>query len=151
MKEKLKKKVLVLDTGNSCCSQMAEALINDRLSDTWTAFSAGTEPAVRINSLALDVLSEMGIEHVGKPKHINDIQVEEFDLELTLCDNSSKNCSAWIDKGACVQIKIPDPSGAIGTREEILLTYRIILDEIEAHLLNYLDTLEKDSINYRRE
>lgn len=131
MKEKLKKKALVLCTGNSCRSQMAEALINDRLSDTWTAYSAGTEPTGHINSRALKVLSEEGIEYVGKSKHINDLPFKKFDLVLTICDNAAKICSTWFGEGKCVHISIPDPARAIGTTDDILLAFRIVRDEIE--------------------
>lgn len=65
-----RKKVLILCTGNSYRSQMAEALINDRLSDNWVVYSAGTKPAGQINPSALKVISEIGIDHKGKSKHI---------------------------------------------------------------------------------
>lgn len=138
-----RKKVLILCTGNSCNSQIAEALINDRMPDTWEAYSAGTEPTGYINSWALKVLREEGIEHVGKSKHINDLPFKEFDLVFTVCDDAAKICPSWFTKGKCVCIRIPDPAGATGTKEEILMTFRIVRDEIEAQLLNYLKNLDK--------
>ena len=60
-----KMKVLFLCTGNSCRSQMAEAIVNSRLGDQWQAFSAGTNPAGYVHPMAKLVLSEIGIEHEG--------------------------------------------------------------------------------------
>ena len=59
------KKVLFLCTGNSCRSQMAEAIVNARLGDTWQAVSAGTKPAGYVHPKALEALSEIGIQHAG--------------------------------------------------------------------------------------
>ena len=136
-----RKKVLILCKGNSCRSQMAEALINDRLSENWMAFSAGTDPTGHINSRALKVLSEVGIDHQGKSKHINDLLTKEFDLIITVCDDAAENCPAWVGEGKRVHINIPDPAGATGTTEDILLTFRTVRDAIEAHILYYLDNL----------
>lgn len=144
MKEKLKKKVLVLCTGNSCRSQMAEALINDRLSDTWTAYSAGTVPIGHIHSRALKVLSEVGIDHQGKSKHINDLPFKEFDLVLTVCDDAAQICSTWLGEGKCAHLNIPDPSGAIGAIEDILLTFRTVRDEIEYQMIQLLNSHRPD-------
>lgn len=63
MKKEKIQKVLILYTGNSCHSQMAEALINAKLSDTWKAYSAGINPTGYVHPLALKVLSEIGIGH----------------------------------------------------------------------------------------
>ncbi|MCJ7716516.1 MAG: arsenate reductase ArsC [Anaerolineales bacterium] len=120
MIDHLRKKVLILRTGNSCRSQMAEALINDRLSENWMAYSAGTDPAGHIHSRALKGLSELGIDHQGKSKHINDLPTIEFDLVITICDDAAENCPAWAREGKRVHISIPDPAGAIGTTEDIL-------------------------------
>ena len=62
--------VLILCTGNSCRSQMAEALINARLGDRWLAFSAGIEPAASVHPKAVEVLAEIGIRHNGEPKSV---------------------------------------------------------------------------------
>jgi len=61
----MKQKVLFLCTGNSCRSQMAEAIINARLGETWQAFSAGTNPAGYVHPKALEALSEIGFTHLG--------------------------------------------------------------------------------------
>ncbi len=66
MKNKIK--VLFLCTGNSCRSQMAEAIVNARLGDQWRAFRAGTEPAGYVHPLAIQALAEIGIQHEGMSK-----------------------------------------------------------------------------------
>ncbi len=68
------KKVLFLCTGNSCRSQMAEAIVNARLGDTWQAVSAGTKPAGFVHPKALEALSEIGIQHEGRSKLADEFQ-----------------------------------------------------------------------------
>lgn len=142
-------KVLILCTGNSCRSQMAEALINNRLSNTWKAYSAGTEPTGYVHSIVLKVLSEEGIDHQGQSKHINDLPTKEFDLVITVCGDAAENCPAWLGGGKHVHIAIPDPVGATGSQDEIMLTFRIVRDAIEAHIFYYLGTSFKINKKYK--
>ncbi len=74
------KKVLFLCTGNSCRSQMAEAIVNARMGEVWQAVSAGTKPAGYVHPKALEALSEIGIQHEGRSKHADEFQGESFDL-----------------------------------------------------------------------
>ncbi|MCJ7733540.1 MAG: arsenate reductase ArsC [Anaerolineales bacterium] len=136
------RKVLILCAGNSCRSQMAEALINDKLSRYWKAYSAGTEPSDYIHPIALKVLNEVGIDHLGKSKHIDDLPTKEFDLVITVCEHARNNCPVWVGAGKRAHISIPDPVGVFGTQDEIMNTFRIIRDEIDAHILGYLKNLE---------
>ena len=86
------KKVLFLCTGNSCRSQMAEAIVNARIGDTWQAVSAGTKPAGYIHPKALDVLAEIGIHHEGKSKLADEFRNVDFDLVITVCDSAAEEC-----------------------------------------------------------
>jgi len=86
------KKVLFLCTGNSCRSQMAEAIINTRLGNTWQAFSAGTKPAGYIHPKALEALAEIGIQHTGSSKRADEFQNVDFDLVFTVCDSAAEEC-----------------------------------------------------------
>jgi len=141
MKKEQKRKVLILCTGNSCRSQMAEALINDVLSSTWKAYSAGTEPSGYIHPIALKVLNEVDIDHKGESKHIDDLPTKEFDLVITVCEDARNNCPVWVGAGKRAHISIPDPVGVLGTQDEIMNTFRIIRDEIDAHIIGYLRNL----------
>ena len=125
-----KKKVLILCTGNSCRSQMAEAIINARYSDQWQAFSAGTEPSGYIHPKAIQVLAEIGIEHQGKSKHSDAFRDVDFDLVVTVCDDANEKCPLWLGKGKRVHRGFQDPAEAEGTEEEVLAVFRRIRDKI---------------------
>src|SRR5512136_1585808 len=84
------RKVLFLCTGNSCRSQMAEAIVNARLGDAWEAYSAGTQPAGYVHPLA--ALAEIGILHQGRSKHADDYRDVSFDLVVTVCDAAAEAC-----------------------------------------------------------
>ncbi len=86
----MKKKVLVLCTGNSCRSQMAEAIVNARLGEKWIAISAGTRPAGFIHPLAIEVLQEIGINHSGESKPVDIFYETSFDLVVTVCDSAAE-------------------------------------------------------------
>ena len=86
------KKVLFLCTGNSCRSQMAEAIVNARLGDTWQAVSAGTKPAGYVHPKALAALAEIGIQHEGRSKRADEFRDADFDLVVTVCDSAEGGC-----------------------------------------------------------
>ena len=135
------KKVLILCTGNSCRSQMGEALINAKMSDTWQAYSAGTEPSGYVHPKALQVLEEIGIQHEGESKHIDDLPTKEFDAVITVCDDAAENCPVWLGQGVRKHIGFPDPAKAEGTEEEIMAVFREVRDNIDQQVLTYLKTL----------
>ncbi len=122
--------VLFLCTGNSCRSQMAEAIVNARLSDHWRAFSAGTEPSGFVHLKVTRVLNEIGIVHIGVSKHSDQFRDMEFDLVVTVCDDAAENCPVWLGKGNRVHLGFPDPAKAEGTDEEVLAVFRSVRDAI---------------------
>lgn len=132
------KKVLFLCTGNSCRSQMAEAIINARLGDRWQAFSAGTKPAGFVHSGALQALSEIGIEHQGRSKLADEFRNVEFDLVVTVCDSAAEECPVWLGKGKRIHHSFPDPAKAEGTDEEIMHVFRTVRDDIEREMIPLL-------------
>ena len=85
--------VLFLCTGNSCRSQMAEAIVNARAPE-WKAYSAGTKPAGYVHEMAIEALNEFGISHSGESKHIDDLPTKDFDLVVTVCDSAAEECGA---------------------------------------------------------
>lgn len=125
-----KRKVLFLCTGNSCRSQMAEAIVNARYGDTWEAFSAGTQPAGYVHPKAIQVLQEIGIEHHGESKSTEQFRSVDFDLVVTVCDDAAENCPVWLGKGKRMHIGFPDPAKAQGTEDEILSNFRSVRDDI---------------------
>ena len=104
-----KHQVLFLCTGNSCRSQLAEAIVNARLGDRWQAFSAGTKPAGYVHPKALQVLSEIGITHAGTSKSVDTFKDHPFDLVITMCDSAAEDCPLWLGQGRHLHCGFPDP------------------------------------------
>ena len=134
----MKRKVLFLCTGNSCRSQMAEAIVNARLGDEWQAVSAGTKPAGYIHPKALATLSEIGIQHEGRSKLADEFKGVDFDLVVTVCDSAAEECPVWLGQGKRVHHSFPDPAKAEGTEEEVMTVFRAVRDDIEKEMVNLL-------------
>lgn len=126
----MKRKVLFLCTGNSCRSQMAEAIVNARLNDAWEAYSAGTQPAGYVHPLAVAALAEIGIAHDGRSKNAGEYRTVPFDLVVTVCDDAAENCPVWLGKGRRVHLGFPDPAKARGTEAEVMEVFRTVRDDI---------------------
>jgi arsenate reductase (thioredoxin) len=135
------RRVLILCTGNSCRSQLAEALVNHDLADSWQAFSAGTQPAGYVHPLALRVLEETGIQHLGCSKSVDVFQGQAFDAVITVCAAAAENCPVWLGKGLRTHIAFPDPAQAEGSPEQVLEAFRSVRDAIRAQIIPYLLTL----------
>ena len=127
------KKVLFLCTGNSCRSQMAEAIVNARMGDEWQAVSAGTKPAGYIHPKALEALAEIGIKHEGRSKRADEFREEAFDLVVTVCDSAAEECPVWLGKGKKVHHSFPDPA-----LTDDLNDFRAVRDDIERVILELL-------------
>ena len=132
------KKVLFLCTGNSCRSQMAEAIVNARLGDTWQAFSAGTKPAGYVHPKAIAALSEIGIQHSGRSKLADEFRDVDFDVVVTVCDSAAEECPVWIGQGKRRHHSFPDPARAEGTDEEVMSVFRAVRDDIEKEMIQLL-------------
>lgn len=104
------KKVLFLCTGNSCRSQMAEAIVNARLGDRWQAVSAGTIPAGYVHPKSIAALEEIGIHHDGRSKLADEFRDVPFDLVVTVCDSAAEECPLWLGQGRRVHHSFPDPA-----------------------------------------
>lgn len=130
----MKKQVLFLCTGNSCRSQMAEAIINAQMGDTWEAFSAGTVPAGYVHPNALRALAEIGIEQQGRSKSADEFRNVPFDLVVTVCDDAAENCPIWLGQGKRVHLGFPDPAKATGADDEVMQIFRQVRDDIQARV-----------------
>ena len=106
----MKRKVLFLCTGNSCRSQMAEAIVNARMGDRWEAVSAGTKPAGYVHPKALAALAEIDIQHQGRSKLADEFRGVDFDLVVTVCDSAAEECPLWLGKGKRLHHSFPDPA-----------------------------------------
>jgi arsenate reductase len=125
-----KSRVLFLCTGNSCRSQMAEAIVNARMGDRWEAFSAGSRPVGYVHPLALKALSEIGIEHHGRSKSMDEYLGQSFDVVVTLCDQTDDECPVWLGKGRILHRPFPDPANVTGSDVEKMLAFREVRDGI---------------------
>ncbi|MGE5376405.1 MAG: arsenate reductase ArsC [Bacteroidota bacterium] len=132
------KKVLFLCTGNSCRSQMAEAIVNARLGDAWQAFSAGTRPAGFVHPKAIAALAEIGIQHNGRSKLADEYRDLDPDLVVTVCDSAAEECPIWIGKGKRKHHSFPDPAKAEGSDEEVMNVFRSVRDDIEKKMVQLL-------------
>ena len=122
--------VLVLCTGNSCRSQMAEAIINHVSGDKWQAFSAGTRPTGYTHPLALQVLEEIGISHQGISKSATQYVDRDFDLVVTVCDSAAEDCPVWLRANPQVHVAFEDPAAFEGEEAQKLNKFRQVRDEI---------------------
>ena len=127
------KKVLFLCTGNSCRSQMAEAIVNARMGEMWQAVSAGTKPAGYVHPKALTALSEIGIQHAGRSKTADEFKGVDFDLVVTVCDFAAEECPIWLGKGRKVHHSFPDPA-----LTDDMDDFRKVRDEIEKVMIELL-------------
>ena len=134
----MKRKVLFLCTGNSCRSQMAEAIVNVRLGDTWEAVSAGIVPSGKVHPLAIKVLAEIGINHRGLSKPADEFRGADLDLVVTVCDDAAENCPVWLGKGKRAHISFQDPALVVGTPEQILAVFRRVRNEIAEQIPAFL-------------
>ena len=125
-----RRKVLFLCTGNSCRSQMAEAIANVRFAGKWQAFSAGTHPTGFVHPFAVQVLKEIGIELQGHSKSVDEFRGVSFDLVVTVCDSAAEECPVWLGSGLRLHRSFPDPAKAVGSEEEILGIFRSVRDAI---------------------
>ena len=125
-------KILILCTGNSCRSQMAQGFLQS-FDNRMEVFSAGTEPAGRINATAVKVMAEDGIDISDHtPKSVDLYLKEEWDYVITVCDEANETCPYFAGKVKHrLHIRFEDPSHFKGTEEQILNEFRNIRDEIK--------------------
>jgi arsenate reductase (thioredoxin) len=134
-----KHRVLFLCTGNSCRSQMAEAMTNHELGEQWEAQSAGSKPAGYVHPLALQVLAEIGIQHHGSSKSMETFKKETFDLVITVCADDAENCPVWLGPGKKLHLPFPDPASADGSEAEKMLVFRRVRDEMHTRIIPALN------------
>jgi arsenate reductase (thioredoxin) len=132
------RKVLFLCTGNSCRSQMAEALVNHFYGSEWQAYSAGVRPAGYVHPKAIQALEELGIQHDGRSKDISEMKDTVFDLVITVCDSAAEECPLWLGSGIRIHIGFPDPAQATGTEEDIMAVFQKVRDDIRDQISEFL-------------
>jgi arsenate reductase len=132
-----KKRVLILCTGNSARSQMAEGLLRHMAGDKYTVYSAGTHPG-GVNPFAIKAMAELGINITSHTsKSAQQFVSEPFDYVITVCDSAKENCPVFLSPGRQLHWSFADPASATGTDEEIMATFRIVRDLIQQKFYNF--------------
>lgn len=128
-------RVLILCTGNSCRSQMAEAFLR-HLQPGWAVCSAGTFPAAEVHPQAIKVMAEVGLDiSRHRPRSVEQFVSQPFDEVITVCDDARKDCPVFT--GQVTQrrhLGFVDPAQATGTDDEVLTVFREVRDAIQERL-----------------
>jgi len=122
---------------------MAEAIVNAKYGDRWEAVSAGTQPAGYVHPNAIKALEEIGIEHEGTSKSVDQFREVDFNLVVTVCDDAAENCPVWLGKGKRVHLGFPDPAKAVGDEEQVMAVFRSVRDDIISRVNNLLIHIEE--------
>ena len=131
-----KKRVLILCTGNSCRSQIAEGWVRHDIGDRWEVASAGTYPASIVHPLAVRVMAEAGVDvSAAIPKHVSTLADQHWDLVVTVCDSAREVCPVFPAAAEQIHMGFPDPIMEMRGEEERLAAYREVRDDIRAQLV----------------
>ena len=140
-----KKKVLVLCTGNSCRSHIAEGLINQALGDEYEAVSAGTSPTGYVHPLAVKCLDEVGCDITKNTSKHADSMEDDYSYVISVCGNAKENLPDWARDGKNhIHLPFQDPAHAEGTEEEQMAVFREVRDQISDKLVNELKANQLD-------
>ena len=133
-----RQKVLILCTGNSARSQMAEGLLRHDAGEEFDVQSAGTRPT-EVRSEAIVVMKELGIDISGHmSKHVNEFEGQQFDYVITVCDNAKESCPLFIGAVKRLHQSFEDPPVASwGSDEERIAVFRRVRDELRAYLREF--------------
>jgi len=131
-------KILILCTGNSCRSQMAEGFLKS-LNDKLEVYSAGTNPSSEVHPKAILVMNELGIDlSKNKTKSVVEFLDQEFDYVITVCDGAKESCPVFTGKVKHrLHIGFEDPAEVTGTEEFILSEFRRIRDKIKCDFTDF--------------
>jgi arsenate reductase len=129
-----KKRVLILCTGNSARSQMAEGLLRHDAGDQFEVASAGVAPT-QVRPEAIEVMREVGIDISGhRSKSVDEFTDAEFDYVITVCDNANEQCPIFPGKTQRIHWSFEDPAAVQGDKDQRLAIFRKVRDEIRERL-----------------
>lgn len=131
-------RVLILCTGNSARSQMAEGLLRHDGGDRFEVFSAGTKPS-RVRPEAIEVMRELGINISGhRSKSVDEFSGQEFDYVITVCDNANESCPVFPGRTRRVHWSFEDPAEVMGGEATRVAVFRRVRDEIREKLAGFI-------------
>jgi len=139
-------KILILCTGNSCRSQMAEGFLRD-FDENLYVRSAGTNPSASVHPKAILVMAEVGIDiSNAKPENVDKYMVESWDYVITVCDNAKETCPVFIgDVKHRLHMGFEDPAEASGSEGEILKVFIRVRNEIKEQFKLFYEKSIKES------
>ena len=146
-----KPSILILCTGNSCRSQMAEALLRRAAGDVMEVHSAGSNPAGYVHPKAIAVLAEIGIDiSAHASKHMNEFLNRDVTTVITVCGNADQACPMFPGQVHRHHWGFDDPAHATGTEEEVMNAFRRVRDQIqlvfEAYAAGYREALKNSNV-----
>jgi len=138
---KTKPRILILCTGNSCRSHMAEGILRAAAGDVVEVHSAGSNPAGYVHPQAIAALAEIGLDISGHTsKHMNEFLDRNIDTVITVCGHADQACPVFPGQVHRYHWPFDDPAHAVGTDEEIAAEFRRVRDEIKAAFEDYART-----------
>ena len=136
----MKPTLLILCTGNSCRSHLAEGLLRHVAGDILEVASAGSKPAGYVHPLGIKAMAEIGIDIAAHTsKHMNDFLVRDVETVITVCGNADQACPMYPGQLNRHHWPFDDPAHATGSEEEIMNVFRRVRDEIKAVFTAYAD------------
>ena len=134
----MKSRILILCTGNSCRSQMAEGILKS-FDSLLEIYSAGIKPAEKVHPNAIQVMKEIGVDISSyKPKSVDNFLAEPFDYVITVCDHAKETCPVFTGSVKHrLHIGFDDPAEATGSQDEILAVFRNVRNEIKKEFFTF--------------
>jgi arsenate reductase len=142
-----KRRVLILCTGNSARSQMAEGLLRREAGDRFEVLSAGTHPSRferpgscgQVRAEAIEVMRELGIDlSLHRSKSVDEFNGQKFDTIITVCDNARQACPVFPAQTQMLHWPFEDPAAVEGSEEERKAAFRKVRDQIRARIVDFL-------------
>jgi arsenate reductase len=132
-----KERVLILCTGNSARSQMAEGLLRHDAGERFDVESAGTKPGI-VRPEAISAMKERGIDISGhRSKHVDELEGQHFDTVITVCDNARESCPVFFGAAQRLHHSFDDPAAPDGSEEERLALFRRVRGELRDYLKEF--------------
>jgi arsenate reductase len=135
-----KKRVLILCTGNSARSQMAEGLLRHDAGERFDVESAGTKPGM-VRPEAIAVMKELRIDISGhRSKHVDEFEGQRFDYVITVCDHARESCPVFFGAAKRIHQSFDDPAALKGSEQERFAVFRRVRDELRGYLAGFVSS-----------
>src|SRR5580692_9841572 len=147
-----KPNILILCTGNSCRSQMAEGILRAAAGDLVKVHSAGSQPSGYVHPKAIEVMAEIGIDiSANKSKHMNEFLDRKITTVITVCGNADQACPMFPGQLNRHHWGFDDPAHSTGTEDEILAVFRRVRDEIRRAFEAYAAGRRDENLRWNRQ